>query len=71
MTIKTMDEIREEIQGIAKQCMDEALKTIINTKEEILIAFIAKYGLQPDEIAMCYQGTRCWVEKRIKDSNNC
>ena len=68
--VGTMDEIREELNTIARESMEEAIKNIISMKEEILIAFIAKQGLQPDEVVICYQGTRCWVEKRFKEELN-
>ena len=63
---RPMHEIREEIQQIAKENIDFAMKIIDNIKEEILIAFLAKYGAQPDEIVCCYKDGEWWVEKRIK-----
>ena len=67
MNEKTMDEIRVEIHNLATGSMEEASKAIFSAQEEILIAFIAKYGIQPDEAALCFQGSRFWVEKRNKD----
>jgi hypothetical protein len=55
-----MDEIREEL---SKKSID-AWKMFNEMQEEILIAFMAKYGLQPEEVVLCHQGTKIWVERK-------
>jgi len=64
---KTIDEMREEFQALFKISVEEAIKKIHDTQEEIMIAFMAKYKLYPEEVRLCYQGTNFWVEKRIKE----
>ena len=49
---------------------DIDMSGVIRQREEILAAFIAKYGLQPDEIEQVYHTTRdgwtYYVRKRTK-----
>lgn len=44
----------------------ERAKEIAERKEEILEAFVAKYGYQPDEMILCDQPStgKFWIEKR-------
>lgn len=46
----------------------EKVRQVMARREEILTAFIAKYGHQPDEMVMCEQPStgKFWVEKRSK-----
>ena len=50
------------------QTIREAWQRILDTREEILQAFVAKYGLQPDEVVMVERrtstGSQWWVERR-------
>lgn len=48
----------------ADQCVGKLLHTIMAQREEVLAAFIAKYGFQPDEFVQCSQGGRWWVERK-------
>lgn len=43
-------------------------KEIIEKREEVLEAFVAKYGYQPDEMVICEQPSQglWWVDKRSK-----
>lgn len=61
---KTIDDWREEINELFLKSSNEALKLINNMQTEIIIAFCAKYNLQPNEVVLCYQGNKFWVEKR-------
>lgn len=61
---KTIEEWRDELQAIVKISVDEASRLIANSKEEILIAFMAKYSLQPNECIVCYSGDKFWVERK-------
>jgi hypothetical protein len=58
--------IQEKILAISKQIMEQ--------REEILKAFIAKYGFAPDEavqvIEYTHNGTRWYVEKRRRKEDN-
>ena len=61
---KTMDDWREEFNELFKKSTNEAMKIMLNCSTDILIAFCAKYGIQPDEAILCYQGNKFWVEKK-------
>lgn len=63
---KTIEDFREEINELFKKSSCEAAKFMVNCQTEIMIAFCAKYAIQPDEIILCYQGNRFWVEKKDK-----
>lgn len=58
-----IDDFREEMQPIFMKDIDDFMKKLNNCKEEIILAFIAKYGLQPDEVRLCYQENTFWVDK--------
>ena len=61
---KTMEELRKEFNSIFhNKCEEFALK-IMECQDEIILAFMAKYGLQPDECVLCYQENKFWVEKK-------
>lgn len=47
---------------------NDLAKEIIERREEVLEAFIAKYGYQPDEMIICEQPSKgkWWVEIRHK-----
>jgi hypothetical protein len=46
----------------------DAAKMMVESQTEIMIAFMAKYGIQPNECILCYQGNKFWVEsKEIRD----
>lgn len=61
---KTIEEWRIDLYSKLEKSVEEAMKTIINCHEEILIAFCAKYKIPPNEIVVCYEGNKFWVEKR-------
>ena len=63
----TIDEYREEIQKAAEVSMEAATKMISDNQENILIAFVAKYGLPPEEIVSCFQNGKFWVEKKTEE----
>ncbi len=60
--LTTDDLVRTHIQNV--------LDGIHSQREEILRAFIAKYGCEPDEVVQVENttptGTRWWVERRKK-----
>ncbi len=62
---KTIEEFRQEINDLMVKCSNDAVKMMVNMQSEIMIAFCAKYGLQPDEVILCYQGNKFWVEKKV------
>src|ERR1700679_3112234 len=62
--MKDIEEHREILQGIATESMEEAVKIIIECHEEIVIAFMAKYKLSPEDVITCHEGNKFWVEKR-------
>lgn len=61
---KTIEEWREKVNKLVQDKSNEMAKLIIDHQSEIMLAFCAKYGLMPDEIVLCYQGNRFWVEKK-------
>ncbi len=42
----------------------QLLNAIMAQREEILAAFVAKYGVGPGRVVQCTQGNRWWVELR-------
>lgn len=42
-----------------------AIRDVSANREEILRAFVAKYGFEPDEAVQVQQGGKWWVEKRV------
>jgi hypothetical protein len=63
----------EELIGDAQKQINDFYKKLNETKEDIIKAFIAKYGYQPDEIVLHEQtteyGKQYWVDKK-KDPDN-
>lgn len=57
-----MNDIQQELEKLAF----EKMKDVANRREEILTAFIAKYGCQPDDLILYEQPSmnRFWVEKK-------
>lgn len=45
------------------------VEEILANREEILRAFIAKYGCEPDEVVQVWQNEKWWVEKRKINSD--
>lgn len=61
---KTIEEWREELNALFLKSSAESLKIMHDMQSEIIIAFIAKYKLQPEEVIMCFQNNTFWVEKK-------
>lgn len=61
---KTIEEFRQELSELIKKSSNEAAKLMANMQEEIIIAFIAKYKLQPEEVILFYEGNKFWVEPK-------
>ena len=66
---KTIEQHREDLTDILKKSIDDFVQKTSECKEEILLAFIAKYGCHPDEVVACqmtnHNGvTQFWVEKK-------
>lgn len=66
---KTIEQYREDLTDIVKKSVDSFVRKTTECKEEILLAFIAKYGCHPDEIVACQMTrpdgvTEFWVEKK-------
>ena len=53
-----------------KECLTEIMEKVFAQREEILMAFLAKYKLQPDEVeqvSKCtYEGYSFHIRKREK-----
>jgi hypothetical protein len=69
VNFKTIEEYREEFTDIIKTSVDAFMRKTTECKEEILLAFIAKYECHPDEITACQMTkpngvTEFWIEKR-------
>ncbi len=60
--LEIQDEIRRRQETTRRQLVDQ----IIASREEIIRAFIAKTGLDPEDIVQVVQGNRWWLEKRAK-----
>ena len=60
--------LKSDIPDIIDKRIRDFYANLNETKEEIIRAFIAKYGAQPDEIQLMEQqtkdGIRLWVEKK-------
>jgi hypothetical protein len=63
---KTIEEWRLEINDLFTKSVNEAAKIMNDMQSEIIIAFCAKYGLEPNQCILCYQGNKFWVEKKDK-----
>jgi hypothetical protein len=63
LTNKTMEMWQKEISDLAKESATIAVQKIAECREEILIAFLAKYNMQPNEAVIVQQGLKTWVEK--------
>ena len=62
---KTIEEWRQEIlHELMMKSANDAAKLMNEMQSEILIAFCAKYNLQPDQAVLCYQGNKFWVDKK-------
>lgn len=66
---KTIEKYREDLTDIVKKSMDSFVQKTIECKEEILLAFIAKYGCHPDDVIACQMTNKngvikFWVEKK-------
>lgn len=61
-----MEKMHEEIEELSKKLVEE----IHSKKEEIVTAFIAKYGIDPSEAILKQRFNNetktfeCWIEKR-------
>lgn len=61
------------LSDLVAQCVngkvEQILKNILHIKQEIVVAFMAKYGCDPADIELCdqIQGTThvTWVRKRV------
>lgn len=55
-------------EKLIQKLTNNLVKEITERREDVLQAFVAKYGYHPDEIAICEQPSegRWWVEKRSK-----
>lgn len=62
--MKSIEEWREEINEMVRKSQNDAAKLMVDMQTEIMIAFAAKYKLQPNEVILCYQGNKFWVEKK-------
>jgi predicted Holliday junction resolvase-like endonuclease len=62
--MKTIEEHRKEIQSLAEKSVKESVDLIHSISEEIMIAFMAKYKLSPEQCVLKYQGNKFWVEKK-------
>jgi hypothetical protein len=73
MTVESMTAI-DEAQTALSRSIEVAhakyVESVLANREEILRAFVAKYGFEPDEAIQVIQqtdmGLRWWVEKREK-----
>jgi DNA-binding transcriptional MocR family regulator len=54
-----------------KQDVKELLRQIYEQREEILEAFIAKYGCGPDEVQLSPDGEKYWVWLRVREHIPC
>ena len=61
--MKTIEEWRIELNNLMNKNSEEAIKIMCEVSEEIVIAFCAKYKLNPEEAISVYQGNKFWVEK--------
>lgn len=63
-----------DLDDIISFKINEFYSKLNETKEEIIRAFIAKYGLPPDEIELCEQdmdyGKRFWIQRRTPEGSN-
>lgn len=64
--MKTIEEWREEINGLFVKSANETAKLLAHMQSEILIAFCAKYSIMPDQATLCYQANKIWVERLNK-----
>jgi hypothetical protein len=67
--MKTMDEYRIEFTELFLESAQEFAIKLGECQSEILLAFCAKYGMQPDEAVLLYQGNKFWVEKKYENKN--
>jgi len=51
-------------QRLYKESVEEFSLKLSEMQEEIILGFLAKYNIQPDQIRLCYQGNNFWVEKK-------
>lgn len=66
---KTIEQYRENLAETIKKSVESFVQKTSACKEEILLAFIAKYGCHPDEVVACQATnangvTEFWIEKR-------
>lgn len=66
----TIEEWRESINDMMKKSANDAAKIMTDMSTEIVIAFCAKYHLQPEEAVLCYQGNKFWVDQKDKNMSN-
>jgi uncharacterized protein with von Willebrand factor type A (vWA) domain len=57
-----MEEANQMTDAI-KQAADKAIARVMDQREEILEAFVAKYGADPDQVEQ--------VEQQMKDGSTC
>lgn len=70
---KTIEQYREDLTDVLKKSMDNFIRKTTEVKEEILLAFIAKYSCHPDEVIACQMTcqngvTHFWVEKKRQEN---
>lgn len=64
-TIRLTDNI-EKLHLAMNDSIQVFNKTLYECREEILVAFMAKYGLQPDECEQVIQGNIWYVRRKEK-----
>lgn len=69
-TNKTIEQYRDHLTDMMRQSTEKFISEITKCKEEILIAFLAKYDAEPDDVIACQMtdqngGMKFWVEKKI------
>lgn len=57
--------IKEPFQEMVRDHVAAQLHHIYEQREEILAAFIVKYGCQPDEVVQVSSPYRWWIERRV------
>lgn len=59
-----MHDIMEKYYNLEKRTAKEIIEWIHRHKEEITVAFIAKYGYDPDQVEIIQEPTRWYIRRK-------
>ena len=64
MSGRSIEELKKYISDILVNHSHEFAAKLSQCREEIILAFMAKYGLQPNQCKLIYQDNEFWVEAK-------